>query len=643
MKLPLLSVLLRSGRLISLIQGYKRGGFLVKKGFSLVAFFILFFIPFFAFAQFPYKEDFKGASPKLSDVVFGGAPSAYLTAGTAPPGVTDAPNDKPGEGYLRLTNNFGNQKGYVFSNNVFTGNYGLNIEFEYFTYGGNGADGICFFLFDAAVTENDFNIGGFGGSLGYSQLNGGPGVSKGYLGIGLDEYGNFSNPTENRQGGDGFIENSVTLRGAGDGFQTDGKNYAFLKSYQTSKGSRSFKIAGGVRGAEENKTGYRKVIINLIPRKGGGLLINVSIRYNDQITKVITDYPYDVPIPAAGLKYGISSSTGGSNNYHEIRGLTLGVNRDQLKQPTAGNDIIETCQNNPISYLILKNDDTPNANGPIKLDQVDLNPQTPEIEQSITKAGIGTYTFSQETQELTFTPEPTFLGTDAIEYTYRDFYDEKSTIGTVTVKVLTPRITSQPQSVTICQGADFSASAVVDEDATGFQWMYLVPGGKWEAVKDGNGISGSTTKTLMAKDVSDIANGYKYRLDVFSANCTVSSSIATLTVNPKPVAEINGSVQVCANSGSSIITLKGSKGTAPYTFTYQKVGSAEETIISDNNGVATISQPNGIVGAYEYKLVSVKDASSTGCSYDVTGNAIVQVNPLPTASIGGGKDVCVST
>ncbi len=61
------------------------------------------------------------------------------------------------------------------------------------------------------------------------------GLAGGILGIGLDKFGNFVNPAEGRQGGLGFIKNTITIRGPGDGTANaknifDQFNYAYLTS-----------------------------------------------------------------------------------------------------------------------------------------------------------------------------------------------------------------------------------------------------------------------------------------------------------------------------------------------------------------------------------------------------------------------------
>ena len=68
--------------------------------------------------------------------VIGG--SAYLTAST---GV-----DTDGDGWLRITEPLTNQSGFAFFDSPFDISTGVVIQFDYATWGGNGADGYSVFL-----------------------------------------------------------------------------------------------------------------------------------------------------------------------------------------------------------------------------------------------------------------------------------------------------------------------------------------------------------------------------------------------------------------------------------------------------------------------------------------------------------------
>ncbi|SDZ90032.1 MSHA biogenesis protein MshQ [Desulfuromusa kysingii] len=90
-------------------------------------------------------------------------------------------------------------------------------EFDHYAYGGSGADGMAVVFSDAAITPIP---GGYGGSLGYAQRCGISGFAGGWLGLGIDEFGNFRNDGECR--GDGGspsarVLDSVAVRGSGSG------------------------------------------------------------------------------------------------------------------------------------------------------------------------------------------------------------------------------------------------------------------------------------------------------------------------------------------------------------------------------------------------------------------------------------------
>lgn len=128
-------------------------------------------------------------------------------------------------GRLRLTEAVTNQSTRVTLNRIFPARDNrVEVEFDYYAYAGSSADGVAVVLSDASKSPQS---GSFGGSLGYAQRdNGDAGFVGGWLGIGLDEFGNFSRSNEGREGGfsGGLRPHRVVLRGAGEG--TNG--YAYL-------------------------------------------------------------------------------------------------------------------------------------------------------------------------------------------------------------------------------------------------------------------------------------------------------------------------------------------------------------------------------------------------------------------------------
>ncbi len=181
--------------------------------------------------------------------------------GTSTSGVTTTALDTPGNGALRFTNGSytnGNpggawEDGSIVSASTFDASQGVQITFKVVSYhgnsggpGGDGADGLGFLLMDGSLTPGTapYNgIGAVGGSLGYACSNINPpydGLIGAYIGLGIDEFGNFLhgaqlypgytgsnvvNPSnlgysdpegDNGQYGYGFHPNRIGLRGAGN-------------------------------------------------------------------------------------------------------------------------------------------------------------------------------------------------------------------------------------------------------------------------------------------------------------------------------------------------------------------------------------------------------------------------------------------
>lgn len=225
-------------------------------------------------------------------------------------------------GRLRLTSNANNVSTASALQRLFPaqGNF-IQVEFDYYAYNGSGADGIAVILSDATQTPQP---GGFGGSLGYAQLNDNSnkvnGFAGGWLGIAVDEYGNFSNPTEGRIGGSGLIRDSVSVRGSGNGLA----GYRYLRGTERSLNPEVDDASS--RGASPGHR-YRLTIdartqgqvLVTVERKTGSsfeILPNLD-RYN-----VMASGNSQAALPER-FYLSLTGSTGGSSNIHEIDNLNI--------------------------------------------------------------------------------------------------------------------------------------------------------------------------------------------------------------------------------------------------------------------------------------------------------------------------------
>ncbi|WP_019141385.1 DUF6701 domain-containing protein [Noviherbaspirillum massiliense] len=231
-------------------------------------------------------------------------------------------------GYLRLTNNTTNNAKAVTVPGIFpaAGNY-ISVEFQHYAYGSNtnpGADGI-------AVTLSDYLVppvpGAFGGSLGYAQKTPPavtaniPGFAGGWIGVALDEYGNFQSATEGRIGGQGTIAQSVGVRGSGSGVSgynwlagTNGLNPGIDNRTSTTP-SRGYYYQVIVDARNPTSAA---VSVNRDTGAGYTSLISIPNVYTAAANRGFTQ----APVPE-NWQISFTGSTGGSTNIHEIGGLRI--------------------------------------------------------------------------------------------------------------------------------------------------------------------------------------------------------------------------------------------------------------------------------------------------------------------------------
>lgn len=245
----------------------------------------------------------------------GGNPSACLTASNTSsggiPGCNPTnPIDTSGNGALRLTSNGASQAGFVINQTPISTTNGLQISFNMYQYNGTGADGIAFFLINGA--DSPTQPGAFGGGLGYSSDNvGDPGLVGGYVGVGFDVFGNFSNPAYGN-GGPGAHANSITVRGS----QATGYQYVTTTP-------AAYPLADN--SATSRSAALRQVTISISTNNVMTVYVNYENGHGpiEELSDINLNTINGAGSLPASLKFGFSASTGGSNDIHEISDLSV--------------------------------------------------------------------------------------------------------------------------------------------------------------------------------------------------------------------------------------------------------------------------------------------------------------------------------
>ena len=217
-------------------------------------------------------------------------------------------------GRLRQTQNVSNQSTSATYQRLFLAADNLvTIEFDHFAYGGSGADGITVVLSDASITPQP---GAFGGPLGYGFKPGIDGFAGGWLGVGIDEYGNFSG-----EGGSiniGQRRQSVAVRGSGSG--TSG--YRYLKGACNNGATNPNGNCLNPKVDDNNGNPIHRYRITVDSRVAGQSIVEVQRRTSGGFVSIVPSFDAASQAGQAAIPddfiLSLTGSTGGSNNIHEI-------------------------------------------------------------------------------------------------------------------------------------------------------------------------------------------------------------------------------------------------------------------------------------------------------------------------------------
>ncbi|MFI5927686.1 fibronectin type III domain-containing protein [Micromonospora sp. NPDC051543] len=255
--------------------------------------------------------------------------------------------DPQGAGKLRLTPATINRQGGVFGAVSVPTSQGLHLTFNTYQYGGSnpGADGLAFALaaVDPANPRSPATLGQSGGSLGYSAAFNGvsAGLSNGYLGIGLDVFGNFSSSTYQGTGctnppyistTGGRVPGQVVIRGPG----RNSVGYCAINSTAGSTSAPALALRASTRAASVvpvevviNTTGSPYTTDTGITTPAGQYRVRFtpvggSARTLEGALPVVSPslYPSPTWLNANGyprqLAFGWVGSTGSVTDFHEV-------------------------------------------------------------------------------------------------------------------------------------------------------------------------------------------------------------------------------------------------------------------------------------------------------------------------------------
>ncbi|MFB6456151.1 PKD domain-containing protein [Chitinophaga sp. Hz27] len=614
-------------------------------------------------AQFTIRESFGGSSVISNQLVLGG--NAKLTAATG--------EDPEGQGWLRLTEDSTNKVGYCYVNTPFPSNLGVLVEFEYLVYSNDGslpdADGLSVFLFDANYGPGTFALGPDGGALGYGEVDAiakptgwtlGPGLTGGYVGLGIDELGNFSDKqTQYDNLAPGNVQQSISLRGPTSGHTVYLAGTGSYLGGTPLAGSRiSYSVATAIRPAPT--VYYRKVQV-VIEHTGANYEISIYMQMSETgtMTKVFGPIALSSP-PPANLKVGFAASTGLFTAKHEVKNLmvtTPGAVRVEKSGPAA------VINNGSMQYDVdVFNDAINPLTGIPVTDTLPRGLQVSAVNflnngyTGNSYDGAGTITnqvFSGGKVNLepnsrgTFVFTGKYVVTDSLPHILKNvsyakapsgFSDPDPSNDTAVIYTYRKPGISSSGNTSICSGSPAAINLQTMVGAT-VSWT-VTTSGSITGATNGSAVADTAGKFAFTPTLINTGTSPAIATYIFTPSYTYTSPIdgtpvnikgnpvtVVLTLNPTPTVTVPSDITACSGTTIPAITLGSNVPGADFTWT----NSNPAVILLPATGTgATIPSFNVFhysSGALGGKIIAT--ATANGCTGKDSFNISVNPQPVP--------------
>ncbi len=209
---------------------------------------------------------------------------------------------------------------------------------------------------------------------------------------------------------------------------------------------------------------------------------------------------------------------------------------------------------------------------------------------------------------------------------------------TITGGTSGPAITGQPNSQTICAGAN-TTFTIVAPTALTYQWQVSTDGGAtFNNIATGGVYNGTASATLTITNAINTLNNYRYRCNA-STNCGLSTSnAATLIITAAPV--INNqpqSVTVCSGGNTTFcVTTTGSNLNYQWEVANTCTG-AFTNVLGATSACYTVTNAT-VNSTYRCKVTNTCGVTVTSSCADLTVGSLVTITSQPV-----NKEICAGS